>query len=94
MLLAELAEEIDHRPSRLVAAARIRGAGEQGVERQLVVAVPQRRSDLLVVDGLGDRRPRQLVEELVDRRTGPGADELGDHLPVAEALTAGMPEMP
>ena len=39
MLLAELAEEVDHRPSRLVAAARIRGAGEQGVERPLVVAV-------------------------------------------------------
>ena len=86
MLLAQLAEEVDHGLPCALARLGIGGPDEQRLECGLVVAVAECGRELLVLDGVGDRRLRQLVDEGVDRRTRAGADELGDDLAVPERL--------
>src|SRR5579862_4339575 len=84
--LPELAEEIDHRPACIVPRLGLGGAAEQDLESALVVAGAEGPRDLFVTDGLGDGRPRELVEELVHGRPGARAGELGDDLAVTESL--------
>src|SRR5581483_8357052 len=95
MVVAELAEELDHRRARLVPALRLGGAGEQELEGPLVVAGAERLGELVVaVQRLDERRLRQLVEEGVDGCAGTRAHELGDDAAVPERLHRRDPRDP
>src|SRR6266446_6780802 len=64
MLLAELAEELDHELTRAITALGISRAREQDLERALVVARLERGRDLVVVERLHDRRLRRAPDHL------------------------------
>ena len=92
MLVAELGEQGDHHLARAVGI--LVDAAEQQLERALVVAGRERRLQLRIVDRLGDRRLRQLLEERVDRRRPCAPTNSATTWPFRNALTAGIPRMP
>src|SRR5688500_394269 len=96
ILLPQLGEEPNHRPSEQLPAVGVIGCLrllEQAAQRALVVALLEgfrdvRQAELVQQPGDLARRG-QLVEELRDRRGRLRADELGDDVAVPERLDGG-----